>query len=91
MLVTWMILNVHHPTTDKCAKGVEPKLSRLAAEEIRVSMKRAFQAYIQPLKLVISFKYLGQILTALDDDWLVVVGNLRNMSKKWMRSLIIMG
>ena len=39
-------------------------------------MERAFQAYVSPLETVTSFKYLGQALTDLDDDWPEVVANL---------------
>ena len=28
-------------------------------------------------------KYLGQVLTSLDNDWPAVVGNLREARKKW--------
>ena len=38
-----------------------------------------------------SFKNLGWILTASDDDCLVVVGNLQKSQKKWERTLKIMG
>ena len=31
------------------------------------------------------FKYLGQVMTAGDDDWLAVVGNLGNARKSWGR------
>ena len=33
----------------------------------------ALTAYIHPLETVLSFKYLGRILSALDDDWTEVV------------------
>ena len=29
------------------------------------------------------FKYMGQVLTASDDDLLVVAGNLRKAQKRW--------
>ena len=31
------------------------------------------------------FKYLGRVLTATDDDWLAVVGNLRKARQSWGR------
>ena len=37
----------------------------------------AFQDYSKPIKTVISFKYLGRIITASDNIYLAVVGNLR--------------
>ena len=36
-----------------------------------------FQAYGRPLDLVPEFKYLGRMLTASDNNWTVVVVNLR--------------
>ena len=83
MLLTWAVLNVCHPNTAQCAKGAEQKQPRLSAEEIRASTKGTFQAYGPPLTLMSSFKYLGQILIASDNNWPGVVGNLSNFQKKW--------
>ena len=38
-----------------------------------------------PLSIVTLFKYLRQVLTASDEDWLVVVGNLWKLWKRWSR------
>ena len=46
-------------------------------------MERAFKAYDRPLVKVTSFKYLGRILTASDDDWAAVVGNILKVRKSW--------
>ena len=43
---------------------------------MRESSERAFKAYGEPLENVTTFRYLGRLLEAGDDDWLVVVGNL---------------
>ena len=59
--------------------------------QLNRSTERAFQAYGRPLNLVTSFKYLVWILTALENDWPVVVGNLRNSRKKWAQLSIIFG
>ena len=45
----------------------------------------AFEVYWEQLKTVPSFKYLGRILTAGDDDWPVVAGNLEKARKSWGR------
>ena len=37
-----------------------------------------------------TFRYLGRVLTAGDDDWLAVVGNLGNVRKSWGRLLRIL-
>ena len=39
-------------------------------------MERAFEAYGEPINNVLEFTYLGRVLTAGDDDWTEVVGNL---------------
>ena len=36
-----------------------------------------------PTYLDLSFKYLVRVLTALDYDWPVVVGNIRKVQTKW--------
>ena len=44
-----------------------------------------------PTYLGVIFKYLGQLITESDDDWLTVVVNLRKAWTKWDRMLRIMG
>ena len=83
-------MNGRHPNTAQCTKGAERKWRRLTAEEMRASTERYFQAYGLPLKSVTTFKYLGQALTASNDDWLEVVGNLRTEKKKWAQLLRIL-
>ena len=48
-------------------------------------MDRAFDAYGEPLENVTTFRYLGRVLTAGDNDWLEVVGNLGKAQKIWGR------
>ena len=43
---------------------------------MRESSERAFEEYGEPLENVMTFRYLGRVLTAGSDDWLAVVGNL---------------
>ena len=45
----------------------------------------AFEVYGEQLKTVPSFKTLGRILTAGDDDWPAVAGNLGKARKIWGR------
>ena len=45
-------------------------------EEDRKITARAFRAYERPLEMVTSFKYLGRVISATDDNCLVVVRNL---------------
>ena len=46
-------------------------------------MERAFEAYRELLENVTAFRYLGRVLTAGDNDWLAVVGNLGKARNSW--------
>ena len=50
-----------------------------------------FQAYGCPFSTVSSFKYLRRVLTVADDDWAVVISNLRKAQKRWAQISQIMG
>ena len=63
----------------------------MAEEELRESVERAFQAYGRPLEMVNSFKYLGRVLTEVDDDWTAVVRNLKKARKSWDQTIRILG
>ena len=54
-------------------------------EDLREISEQAFEAYGEPLECVMAFQYLGWVLTAGDDDWLAVVGNLGKSRKSWGR------
>ena len=58
--------------------------------ELRESTEMAFEAYGEPLENVMMFKYLRRMLTAGDDDWPAVVGNLSKVRKSWGRLLRIL-
>ena len=45
----------------------------------------AFEIYGKQLQTVTSFKYLGRIMTAGDDNWPAVAGNLGKARKGWGR------
>ena len=51
----------------------------------------SFQAYGEPLETVTSFKYMGRVMTAGDDNCPVVAGNLIKYWKSWMRMTRILG
>ena len=76
MMIQWRDLNGRHPATSNCARGAERKRRRLAESETREISERAFEAYGKPLENVTTFRYLVQVLTAGDDDWHAMVGNL---------------
>ena len=85
MQVPRRALSGRHPGTTQCAKGAERKRQWLAETERRENSERVFEAYGAPINLVSEFKYLGMIVTATDDDWLAVIGNLRKARRSWGR------
>ena len=48
-------------------------------------MYRSLTTYGSPLSKVTSFKYLGRVLSAEDDNWTAVVRNLRRARHKWVQ------
>ena len=60
-------------------------------EEAQLSTVVVFEAYDGPLEMVIEFKYLGRILTELEDDWPAVVKNLLKVRKRWEQLSQILG
>ena len=59
--------------------------------ETRESLEWDFDAYGEPIKNVSAFKYQGKVLTAGDNDWLAVVGNLGKARKSWGRLSRVLG
>ena len=49
-------------------------------EEERADTLRAISAFGSTIDMVVSFKYLGRVLLAADDDWLAVI---QNLTKAW--------
>ena len=63
----------------------------MAAEEARLGSPTVLSAYRCPLAPLSCFKYLGEILAALDYDWLAVVHNPRQARKKWAWMMWVLG
>ena len=85
MLVPWKVPNGPHRRTSQCTRGAERKRQQLVAEEEREVTARDFSAYGCPLEMVNSFKYLGRVISAADDDWTAVVKNLYRGRMVWSR------
>ena len=85
MLVPWRALNGRHHATAMCRKGAELKRRWMVEAELRDSTERAFKAHGKPLETVTTFKYLGRLMTAGDDDWPEVAVNLVKSWKSWGR------
>ena len=85
MLVSWSSLNGVHRCTAQCKKGAERKRHILTSEEERTVTSRAFSTYGLPLEMVTSFRYLGRVIWAEDDDLTAVVRNLSREMAVWNR------
>ena len=68
-----------------CKSGAKIKHRRLAEAEIRDSTEMAFEVYWKQIQAVPRFTYLGRVMTAGDDDWPAVAGNLAKARKSWGR------
>ena len=68
-----------------CRSGAERRRGRLAEAKVRESTEIAFEVYGKQLQPVPSFKYLGRTLTAGDNDWPAVAGNMGKSRKSWGR------
>ena len=90
ILVPWRALNGRHHATAQCAKGAERKRRQIAEAELRDSTERAFEVYGKLLETVLAFKYLGQVMTAGDDELPAVAGNLLKARKSWGHLLRIL-
>ena len=75
--------NGRHLRTLQCKKRVERKRRLLAETETRENAERAFHAYGKLMEAVSEIRYLGRLLTATDDDWSAVAGNIRKARVSW--------
>ena len=55
----------------------------MATEEAEAGTAVALTSYGRPLTAVSSFKFLGQVLSESDDNWLVVIQNFWRARQKW--------
>ena len=84
-------LNGRHLGTIQCRTGTERKRRRLVEMEMRENSEREFRAYGKPMEAVSEFRYLGRLLTATDDDWPAVAGNIRKARVRWGRLVRVLG
>ena len=83
MLVMQAALKGRHLNTALCSKVYYKKYHRLAMEETWAGMETALWAYGHLLDNAVAFKYLSRILTAMYDEWMVVMAIRGNTRKKW--------
>ena len=68
MMFPWRDMNRRHLATSQCTMGAERKRRWLAEEELQESSEKVFQVYCNPLENFTVFKYLGRVMTAVDED-----------------------
>ena len=85
MLVMWQSLNGMHRRTAHCKKGEEQKRRSLVAKEERAITPRSFSTYGRILEMTTSFRYLGRVISAADNNWPEVVRNLAKARAVWKR------
>ena len=73
------------------AATTPPPSTPRGADDMQTSTPRAFQAYGRRINSVTSFKYLDRIMMELDDDWMVVVGNINKERNSWAQLSRILG
>ena len=69
---------------------MEQKQRCLAAEAERAATSREFSVYGHPLEKMISFRYLGRVFLAADEDWLAVFRNLEEARAVYRRMISIL-
>ena len=58
---------------------------------MRKTSEREFHAYGKQMRAVTEFRYLGRVLTATDDDWPAVAGNIWKARVSWGRLARVLG
>ena len=89
MLVNWRSLNGMHRRKAQCKKGNDRKQQILEAEGEWAVTYMAFSAYGRPLEMVISFQYMGWVISEAYNNWPTVVSNLSQARAVWKRMKII--
>ena len=84
-------LNGRHIITDICSRVEELKREWIDSGESRAGYEMDLTTYGHPLMAVSSFKYLGRVLSASDDDWPVVVSNTRKAHNDWASLSMVLG
>ena len=59
--------------------------------ETREKLEQKFNAYGKPMEVVSEFRYLRRLLTATDDNWTAVAGNIKMARRIWGRLARVLG
>ena len=81
----WTALNGVHPGSASCRKGEERKRQRKAIETLRRSNNVRFTAGDATLETVQEFRYLGRVLTKMDNDLPAATRQLQKARVRWAR------
>ena len=84
-------LNGRHLGNSQCRTGTERKRRQLVEAEMRKTSERELHAYWKQMMAVTEFRYLGRVLTATDDDWPEVAGNIWKARVSWGRLARVLG
>ena len=69
---------------------MECKQQQLAEEEERAVTSRTFSAYGRPLEMVTSFRYLGRVILAADENWPALIRNMAKARVVWRNIMNIL-
>ena len=58
---------------------------------MRKTLERALHAYATRTEPVTEYRYLARLLTAMDDDWPAVAGNIPKARVSWGRLARVLG
>jgi hypothetical protein len=86
LLFTSNAQTARHQQSKTCAAGYARKIRRL--QQLANESGETTTLYVNgtAIKNVDSFRYLGRILTATDDDQLAIVHNLQKAKRSWRRT-----
>ena len=76
MFVSWAEINHHHPIIALCLRGSNRKRQQLADQEAWAGVATELRVHIQKMETVTYLKYLGHLLTDMDDYCPAVIVNL---------------
>ena len=82
MLVSKYELSIRHPSSDLCQQREDQKYRYLETKNSETGKAMKTTGYSCPITAVYSFKYIGMVLLAPDDDWTAVI---RNLHRAWYK------
>jgi hypothetical protein len=84
MFCTLLQLAGRHTDTKICKQGTKLNKQKMRDLQCIRAFRRIFTIQNQPIETLTSFRYLGHIITSMDDDWEAARLNLFNARNQWM-------